>query len=60
MNAWKTTVQPARRSVRLLMTDPEQNEVLKVSRPSDFYRLRPTFGYQGLPLRFEAEHRIQG
>ena len=33
MDTWKTTVQPVRRSVRLLMTDPEQNEVLKAALP---------------------------
>lgn len=30
---WKTTVQPTRRAVRLLMTDPERSEVLKAVLP---------------------------
>lgn len=33
MNTWKTTVQPTRRAVRLLMTDPDRNEVLKAVLP---------------------------
>jgi len=33
MNTWKTTVQPTRGAVRLLMTDPERNEVLKAALP---------------------------
>lgn len=33
MNTWKTTVQPTRRAVRLLMTDPDRNEVLKAALP---------------------------
>ena len=33
MDTWKTTVQPTRRSVRLLMTDPDRNEVLKAALP---------------------------
>jgi hypothetical protein len=33
MDTWKTTVQPTRRAVRLLMTDPERNEVLKAALP---------------------------
>lgn len=33
MDRWKTTVQPTRRSVRLLMTDADRNEVLKAALP---------------------------
>lgn len=33
MDTWKTTVWPTRRSVRLLMTDPDRNEVLKAALP---------------------------
>lgn len=33
MNTWKTTVQPTRGAVRLLMTDPDRNEILKAALP---------------------------
>lgn len=33
MDRWKTTVQPAPRAVRLLMTDPDHNERLKAALP---------------------------
>jgi hypothetical protein len=33
MDRWLTTVEPAPRSVRLLVTDPEGNEVLKAVLP---------------------------
>lgn len=33
MERWKATVEPAARSVRLLVTDPENNEVLKAALP---------------------------
>ncbi len=33
MNTWKTTVQPTRGVVRLLMTDPDRNEILKAALP---------------------------
>lgn len=33
MDRWKTTVQPTRRTLRLLMTDPDRNEVLKAALP---------------------------
>lgn len=33
MDTWKTTLQPTRRSARLLMTDPQSNEILKAALP---------------------------
>ncbi|MFZ5478061.1 MAG: hypothetical protein ACOZNI_14900 [Myxococcota bacterium] len=33
MYAWKTTVEPTDRTVRLLLTDPDRNEVLKAAMP---------------------------
>ena len=33
MERWKTMVEPTPRAVRLLMTDPETNEVLKAVLP---------------------------
>jgi hypothetical protein len=33
MERWKTTVQPTRRAARILMTDPDRNEVLKAALP---------------------------
>ena len=34
MDTWTTKVEPTSRSVRLLVTDPEQNEVLKAVLPA--------------------------
>ena len=33
MNAWKTTIHPSRGRLRILLTDPEGNEVLKAALP---------------------------
>jgi hypothetical protein len=33
MDTWKTTLQPTPRVVRLLLTDPDRNEVLKAAMP---------------------------
>lgn len=33
MDTWKTTVEPTARRVRLLLTDPDRNEVLKAALP---------------------------